>query len=211
MADPIVHGPGYSTYVRTVRITLQEKGVAYQHNDFDFLKGMPEDHLQRHPFGKVPAFEHDGFCLFETSAICRYVDEAFDGPALQPADVKARGRMAQIISSLDSYIYGPTVGTVVIQRLVTPMLGGTPDEDAIKAALPEVEKGMTILDKLLGEQKYLAGDDISLADFHLIPIFTYFSMTPDGAPIMDKIPNLRRWWEAASSRESSKSTEPKLG
>ena len=58
MGAPIVHGPGYSTYVRSTRMTLEEKGVAYDLQEFDFMQGMPEEHLARHPFGKVPAFEH---------------------------------------------------------------------------------------------------------------------------------------------------------
>ena len=136
MGKPIIHGPAYSTYVRTTRMTLEEKGVVYDLREFDFMQGMPEEDLKRHPFGKVPAFEHDGFMLYETAAIARYVDEAFDGPALQPADVRARARMAQIVGILDSYTYGPVVGQIVIQRLVVPMMNGTPDEAAITAALP---------------------------------------------------------------------------
>ena len=122
MGNPVVHGPGFSTYVRTVRMALQEKGVHYEHNDFNFLEGMPREQLERHPFGKVPAFEHDGFALYETFAICRYVDEGFDGPALQPSDARARARMTQVICVLDSYTYGPMVGTLVIQRLSSALL-----------------------------------------------------------------------------------------
>ena len=46
--------------------------------------GIPAWYTDLHPFGRMPAFEHDGFRLFETAAISRYVDEAFAGPALQP-------------------------------------------------------------------------------------------------------------------------------
>ncbi len=60
------------------------------------------EYLARQPFAKVPAFEHDGFRIYETSAIMRYVDEAFDGPALQPADAKGRAIMEQAISVIDS-------------------------------------------------------------------------------------------------------------
>ena len=88
MTQPTVHGPGFSTYVRSVRIALEEKGVPYQLNEFNFFEGMPAEQLQRHPFGKVPAFEHDDFMLYETFAICRYIDEAFDGPRLQPEDLR---------------------------------------------------------------------------------------------------------------------------
>ena len=127
MADPILYGPGYSTYTRSVRLALEEKGVSYQHVEVDFMQGMPEEQLARQPFGKVPAFEHDGFQLYETCAIERYVDESFVGPGLQLDDPRQRARMTQIVGMLDSYAYGPTVGQLVVQRL---FMGEAADEAA---------------------------------------------------------------------------------
>src|SRR5215471_17153012 len=100
MAAPVVYGPAYSTYARTTRLALEEKGVDYKLEEVDMLGGACQQpaYLARHPFGKVPAFSHDGFALYETGAIIRYVDEAFPGPKLQPADPKRRARMTQIIS-----------------------------------------------------------------------------------------------------------------
>lgn len=211
MADPILYGPGYSTYTRAARLALEEKGVSYQQVEVDIFNGMPEEQRARQPFGKVPAFEHDGFRLFETCAIERYVDEAFEGPALQPADPRQRARMTQIISILDSYTYAPTVGQLVIQRLVTPLLGGTPDEAAIEAALPAIGNCMATLDDLLGDQAFLAGDALSLADLHLAPIFAYFAATPESVPILGDKPGLHRWWEGVKVRDSMARTEPDLG
>jgi len=211
MADPILYGPGYSTYTRSARLALEEKGVGYQHVEVDFLQGMPEDQRARQPFGKVPAFEHDGFRLYETCAIERYVDEAFAGPALQPADPRGRARMTQIISVLDSYTYAPTVGQLVIQRLVAPLMGGTPDEAAIEAALPAVRNSMGTLEQLLGDQAFLAGESLSLADLHLAQIFAYFTATPESVPILADKPGLHRWWESVKARESMAKTEPNLG
>ena len=211
MADPILYGPGYSTYTRSARLTLEEKGVGYQHVEVDFLQGMPEEQRARQPFGKVPAFAHDGFELYETCAIERYVDEAFAGPALQPADPRGRARMTQIISVLDSYTYAPTVGQLVIQRLVAPLMGGTPDEAAIEAALPAVRNSMGTLEQLLGDQAFLAGESLSLADLHLAPIFAYFTATPESVPILADKPGLHRWWESIKGRESVAKTEPNLG
>ena len=73
MAPPIIYGPALSTYVRTVRLVLDEKAAAYELVEIDILKGgnKTPEYLARHPFGRVPAFEHDGFALYETSAITR--------------------------------------------------------------------------------------------------------------------------------------------
>ena len=55
-------------------------------------RAFPPGIFEHHPFGRIPAFEHDGFRLYETGAIARYVDEAFEGPALQPKDPRAATR-----------------------------------------------------------------------------------------------------------------------
>ncbi len=136
MAKPVLHGPGFSTYVRTARLTLAKKGVDYDLNEFDFIaNSVPNDHLARNPFGKVPAFSHGDFEIYETVAIARYIDEAFEGPALQPADAAGRARVTQASAIIYSYAYPSAITGVVIQRVVVPMMGGEADEAVIAEAL----------------------------------------------------------------------------
>ena len=212
MSKPILYGPAYSTYNRTVRLALVEKGVDYDMVEVDFLSGdLSAEYLERQPFAKVPAFEHDGFNLYEASAINRYIDEVFDGPSLQPDNPQQRARMNQIISILDSYTYPCTVTTLVIQRLVMPMLGKESDEAAITAALPEIEKCMSTLVKLRGNNTFLAGNQVSLADLHFAPMYDYFQSTPESAAILKNNPALVDWWNEMSGRESIKNTPPMPG
>ncbi len=212
MATVTLHGPGFSTYVRSARLALEEKGVDYELDEFDFLAdGMPSAQLARHPFGKVPALTHDGFVLYEVTAIGRYVDEAFDGPALQPSDPQGRARVTQVCGILDNYTYGPAVSSVVIQRLVVPMMGGAPDEAVVEAAVPEAQKAMGVLDEILGQRNYLVGDAVSLADLHLVPIYDYFRQPPEGEGVLAATPALRRWWDGISDRDSVTKTTPQLG
>src|SRR5712671_1123284 len=93
MAHPIVYGPAISTYVWSARLAVAEKGVTHELVDVPFGAHREEPHLSRQPFAKVPGFEHDGFALYETQAIMRYVDERFPGTPLQPEDVHAWSRM----------------------------------------------------------------------------------------------------------------------
>jgi glutathione S-transferase len=134
----IVFGAPYSVYVRAVRLALEEKGAAYNLVPVDIFAPSepPPEHLERHPFGKIPAFEDRGFRLYEAAAIMRYIDEAFAGPPLQPADVRDRARMVQIISILDSYAYRSLVWDVYVERIARPATGSAPDEARISAALP---------------------------------------------------------------------------
>jgi glutathione S-transferase len=213
MAKPVVYGPAYSTYTRTVRLALEEKGIDYDLIEVDLLAGAAKasEHLARHPFGKVPTFEHDGFELYETDAIIRYVDAAFPGPDLEPADVKSRARMAQAINVIGGYAYPCMIGQIFIQRAVMPMMGNTPDEAAIAAALPQARTSVTALENLLDGNACLAGDRLSLADLLLIPVYDYVAQTPEGEKLLAEAPNLRRWWDRVRTRESVTRTRPSLG
>ena len=116
---PIVYGAPYSVYVRAVRLTLEEKGIAYDLVPVDVLApgGPPTEHLTRQPFGKIPAFEHGGFRLYEAGAITRYIDEMFAGTRLQPPEARGRARMNQIISIFDNYVYRTLVWDIYVERV----------------------------------------------------------------------------------------------
>jgi glutathione S-transferase len=209
MAEPILYGPDYSTYVRTARLAFEEKGVSYRLEQVDFLQaGMPDEQVRRHPFGKVPALTHDSFDLYETSAITRYIDEGFPGPALQPSTPRARARMMQIIAVLDSYTYVPAVWGIAVERLVKPKLGAATDENAVTAALPKARTALVALDDLAVDDGYLVEGGPSLADFHLAPIFAYLTMTPEAGELLAEAPKLARWWEQMRGRPSMAKTQP---
>ncbi len=211
--DVVLYGPAYSTYTRTARLALEEKGVAYDLREVDTLagEGQTPAHLARHPWGKVPVLEHDGFSLFETVAIARYVDEGFRGPALQPADAPGRARVAQVCSVLDHYGWSPMVITVFVQRVVVPMRGGAPDQGAIDEAMPRCERVLAAVEGLMDADEFLIGGALSLADLHLAPILDYFARTEDGRAALGRHPRLSAWWERIERRPSVTSTRPSLG
>jgi glutathione S-transferase len=208
MARPIVFGARYSTYVRSVLLALAEKGVAYELQEVDVFRdgGAAPDYLARHPFGRIPAFEHDGFRLYETAAILRYVDEAFPGPALQPADPAGRARVTQIVGILDSYAYRPMVWDIFVERSRGTSEEGTPDEAKIAAAIPKSAICLRAIAELMGEASYLAGDALTLADLHFVPIFAYLRLTPEGRSLIGAAPAISRWWDAVSARPSVAAT-----
>jgi len=212
MAAPIIYGPSFSTYARTARLVLEEKGVAYELRPVNIMagEGQPSAHPRRHPFGKVPAFEHDGFSLYETIAIARYIDRVFPGPALQPSDPRQAARMDQIIAVIDSYAYGAIVGKLVWQRLVVPMQGGQGDEGVVQGAMDTVRLCLSEFERLKGSQPFLAGSEISLADLFLAPIFGYLTMTPDAGGLLQSTPGLRQWWQVMSERPSVQKTPPEF-
>ena len=88
MSDIVLWGFDGSTYVRTVKMVLAEKGVTqFKQVQLNVLKGEPKlpEHLERHPFGKVPVLDHDGMRILETTAIARYLNDVLPGKSLIPA------------------------------------------------------------------------------------------------------------------------------
>jgi len=206
---PVVFGAPYSVYVRAVRLALEEKGVAYGLAPIDIFAGggPPAEHLTRHPFGKIPAFEHAGFRLYEAEAITRYVDEAFAGPRLQPDDVRSRARMTQIISILDSYIYRTLVWDIYVERIARPVTGAPTDEARVAAALPKAEVCLSALAALMGEQDWLAGTALSLADLHAAPMIAVSRLAPEVDQLFNREDRLIKWWDRMRARPSFARTQ----
>lgn len=210
MPGVTVFGAAYSVYVRIVRLALEEKGVPYRLEEVDIFAegGPPEDYLQRHPFGRIPAFEHDGFRLFESGAIGRYVDEAFDGPPLMPGGAQARARVNQITGLLDSYAYRAMVWDVYVERVDVPNEGGVSDEEKIAAGLKTAGICLTALEVIMGQGDYLAGPRVTLADLHAAPMFECLLGVPEGAALLERHPALVRWWDRMAARPSLPATAP---
>ena len=208
MKRPVLFGASYSVYVRSARLALTEKGVDYDLVEVDvFAPGGPgPEHLTRQPFGKIPAFEHDGFRLYEAGAIIRYVDEAFAGPPLQPSEPKARARMNQVTSIIDSYAYPNLVWGVFVERISGPARGRPTDAAKLAAALPRCETCLDALAALAGD--FLAGEALTLADLHAAPMFDYFLQTQEGAGMLAHRPGLAQWWQRMRGRQSMLATTP---
>jgi len=203
-------GAAYSVYVRAVRLTLEEKGVPYERVEIDVFAagGPPADYLARQPFGRIPAFEHEGFRLYEAGAIERYIDEVFDGPLLQPCEPKARARMNQAIGILDSYVYRTLVWDIYVERVVRAREGRASDEMRIAAAMPRAETCLLALENIMQPGPWLAGAEFTLADCHAAPMLDYFQRTPEGARMLASRQSLSRWWDRMTVRPSMVATEP---
>jgi glutathione S-transferase len=207
----VLHGYRYSVYVRIVRLALAEKGVAYDRVEVNpFAPDVPAAYLALHPFGRVPTLVHDDFALYETGAITRYLDRTFAGPALQPDQPRALGRMDQIIGVVDSYGYWPLVRQVFSHRVFRPAVGQPADETEVGRGLAGATKVLTALEALAAPDAFLTGPILSLADLHLGAMLAYFAAAPEGAALLRDHPRLAAWWVRLSRRPSFAATDPGL-
>ena len=196
----VLYGASYSVYVRAVMMTLAAKGVPYRHEPIDIFAdtGIPVDYLLLHPFGKIPALQHNNFTVYETIAITRYIDEVFDGPPLQPADATSRARMTQLMCMSDSYGYRPLVWDIYVERVSNPEEGKPTDEIRVAQGIPRAKKYLNAVNEIAQVGQWLLGDTATLADFHLAPMFGYFLKTPEGQDLLKKFPRLGDWWNHIS-------------
>ena len=197
-----------STYVRTVKMLLAEKGATdFEQVQVNVLAGEPRkaEHLARHPFGKVPVLDHNGLRILETSAITRYLNDVLPGKSLVPASPSDRARMDMVIGILDSYGYGALVGGVAAYHLFPDFVGGK-KEGMLKAGIDNGRKVIEFAMETKGDSPFVAGD-LSLAELYLAPVLAYVSMTPDAKSVFD-VKGFADWWARVQALKSFQTTQP---
>jgi glutathione S-transferase len=207
MSEFTVHSIPGSPFGRAVLATLEEKAASCRFSPVAPGTFRSPEHLARHPFGRVPVLEHNGFLLYETQAILRYLDRVLPTPALTPADPKCAARMDQVMNVNDWYLFQGVANVIVFHRVVGPrVMGLTPDEAAIEAAMPKARAVFEELARRLGEQPYFAGDAVSLADLLVAPQIGFFTQTPEWSMLVAPHKNLVVWLARMEARPSLKAT-----
>lgn len=198
MAEVVFHSLAESAYLWTAMQVADEKGVSHE---LDLIElGSPE-HLALHPFGKMPAMRHGDLTLYETAAIAHYLDRAFDGPPLQPADATGQAQVIRWISMVNAYVF-PVMNRFMKERLVRPAWGVEPDAAFIASAREPLLLQMRLIDEGVREGGFLVGDRLTLADCFLFPHLLFFTRTPEGAALIRRAPAARDWLARLTERPS---------
>jgi glutathione S-transferase len=207
MSEFTVYSIPGSPYGRAVLATLEEKGARWRLSPVAPGTFRSEPHISRHPFGKVPVIEHEGFMLYETQAILRYLDRILPKPPLTPSDPRVAARMDQLLNVNDCYLFREVATVITFQRVVGPrVLGMIPDEDAIAAVMPRALLVFDELARFLGDQALFTGADLSLADLLLASDIDFFTGIPEWEPLMGRHPNLCAWLDRVTARPSFQAT-----
>jgi glutathione S-transferase len=190
-------GHPVSTCTRKVLTTLAELGLPHEMQVIDFATGEHKQaaNLKRQPFGQVPAINDDGFMLFESRAICRYLNNKAKG-ALAPTDIQKLARMDQWLS-VDQANFAPAAMKFIFQYVFK-----RPQEQAaLDSAQVMLETCLATMSEDLQNHDYLAGEQFTLADIGFMPYVGYLV----GTPVVDtlkKYPAVMAWWERVSARPS---------
>jgi glutathione S-transferase len=201
--DLHIFGPGFSTLVRSVRLYCEEKALSYTYGmslDGHSISWRCDEHRVLHPFAKVPVLLHADRHVFETSAICRYLDAVF--PGRTPAhDFATQTLIEQWSSALVT-----SVDAALVRNYILPLIGPsrpkTLDPQALAAARLEAERTLAILDSQLGECPFICGELWSMADTLLVPMLDYLALITDPASVLGQYPRLMNYLERMRSRPS---------
>lgn len=197
--------PG-SPFARAVMATLAEKGLSCLVRPLSPGGLKAEPHISRHPFGRMPAVEHGDFKLYETQAILRYIDRLVPAPSLTPSDLRSEARMNQLMGINDWYFF-PQVGrTLVFPRAIAPRLGFPVDDSHIEGALPAARACVAEIARLQGDQPYLAGESLSLADLLLAPQLAFLPEFDEGRALLAPHVKLSAWLARMEARPSMQVT-----
>lgn len=177
-------------YVQRAAIVLEEQGLAFERVDID-LAAKPHWFLAVSPLGKTPVLLVDGQPIFESAAICEYLDDT-GRRRLHPEDPLARARHrawmefgSQLLNTIGAFY-------------------NAPDEAALRARADELRAKFAQLEAALGEGPYFGGAAFSLVDAVFGPVFRYFEVFEQAAGLrfFDALPKVARWRAALAGRAS---------
>jgi glutathione S-transferase len=211
------------------RLALAEKGVGFD-SKLLTLRGdqFDPEYMKLNPNGVVPTLVHDEQVIVESSVIVQYVDEAFPGAPLMPAEPRARARARMMLKLVDEYIHTAcmtltfaTANRATLAKLLPQEmeaeLAKTPDTkraelkravvahglDAapVKDALRGYGKLLEWIEAAMADGPYIAGAAWSLADAAATP-YVWRLDKLKLAPMWDARPGVAAWYERVRARPS---------
>ncbi|KAF2104069.1 glutathione S-transferase [Rhizodiscina lignyota] len=201
-----------------VDMVLAEKNIEHEPIVVDLVKGEHKvrpslivhtspEMLSKNPWGKVPVLEcpHAG-PMYESRPIARYLATVFadKSPSLLPSTDKypAFARFEEGLA-IEAQKLDADVTQLFFQLTHAPLMGMIPDQAVIEKSRKSVAATLAVVDGILSKQKYMGGETFSLADISFLPEFLALSVTGEDEAIKAN-PNVKRWWEEVSGRESWK-------
>jgi glutathione S-transferase len=181
-------------------MTLAEKGLHAEFVQLMLPAGEHKrpEHLARHPFGKVPVLDDDGFVLYETRAINEYIDRKTPPTRLVPEDPHDLARMHQWTNVADAYFL-PHAVPFIVENLFRRYLGGERNEQAAAAGRAGMQPALDAADAWLARSEHFAGRAFSLADIQWMPYLEYLQHLGEGDAVARR-KHLDAWWKKVSTR-----------
>lgn len=185
-----LYGMGVSFNVSKVRYCLNYLNLKYDWVQTNLMAGENQtpEFLSISPTGKIPAVEIDGFKLFESNSIIRYL-AAINNSSIYPLDAKKRALIDAWMDYIAIHV-AHALGRVLFNRVFAPMSNQKVDSESIRVGLEFLGKYFPVLEKQLSKNTYLAGKEFSLADMCLLAVLDPCELAEIN---IDRFPSLKKW------------------
>jgi len=199
-----LYGHPYSGNARRVQMLCEELGVPYTYEKVDLLGAQQytPEFQALNPNCKVPVIDDDGFLLWESQAIMRYLANKHNASSWYPTELRERARIDQWLDWNQTRLTRE-VGKIAFNTLFA---GDKADTSAIEEGKKNLEKILPVLDAALVDQPYACGYKITLADLALVSNVAYLEMCDYD---LIRYPGIKKWYETMKGRPSFTTTAPK--
>lgn len=154
-----------SPFSRKVRLSLAEKKIEVKLVEEKYWE-QDADFLRRNPAGKVPVLKLGNRTMADSGAICEYLEETHPTPPLMPRDAETRYEVRRLVSWFDDKFHSEVTSKLMGERVFKKVMGaGYPDSTNVKAGAKAIKFHLDYMAWLLEGRRWLAGNDMTLADF----------------------------------------------
>jgi glutathione S-transferase len=177
-------------YVQRAAIVLAEKGLPFERRYID-LSNKPAWFLAVSPLGKTPVLLVGGAPIFESAAICEYLDDTAL-PRLHPQDAVQRAQHRAWME----------FGSALLNAIAA--FYNAPDEATLQARAADIRARLGQIEAALGDGPYFAGPAFGMVDAVFAPVFRYFDTFDriGDFGFWNGVPEVKRWREALAVRPS---------
>lgn len=192
-----------SPFCRKVRLVLAEKKIEVDLIEERYWEKR-SDFMIMNPAGMVPVLRAKGLILAESSAICEYLEETNPTPALMPTSPGARAEVRRLNFWFDDKFHREVTANLLYERVNKKIMqSGYPDSKNVKSGAKNIRYHIDYMGKLLDERRWLAGDNLTLADFSAAAHFSCLDYIRDVD--WDRNASVKDWYATIKSRPAFRS------
>ena len=199
-------GVQFSTFTRAVQFLCEELALEYSLGaDYQGIHyGMRTTELKSlNPFGKVPVLIEGDKILYESVAICRYLDNQYNQSQLQLHNTWMRAQVDQWCAVIAQYVDKAIVRDFLLEYRFPKGENGSVRMDVVAAAIPNILEVVALLEQQLDENNYLVANQFSLADILLTPMLHYLLQVPNNDKLVASTSVLRSYLARILERPSA--------
>jgi len=154
-----------SPFSRKVRLSLAEKRIEVELVEERYWE-KDSDFLRRNPAGKVPVLKMGNRTMADSTAICEFLEDAHPTPALLPSTAEGRYEARRLAAWFDDKFHVEVTSKLLGERVFRKVMGtGYPDSTNVKEGARAIKFHLDYMAQLLDQRRWLAGNDLTLADF----------------------------------------------